>query len=228
MRILDIINEQIQTAVKDHNTALKLKTPSIERTERERVLGRGISNIALDNKRDPHTVIRHNSNVDNPSIDSSHGYYGWLVNTKAYNENPYYPRVYEKSTITDKSGKKLIKYEIEKLSPIETLDLTMIRALTHKLFDDITINKILRRRVSSTINPWHDIDDDERALLILFDGLEEVYYGAKSRDVYLNAAMQQAKELSDLNYASGSDLHRGNVMVRFTPHGPQLVLVDPI
>lgn len=228
MRILDIINEQIDTVVKDRSTALKLKTPSIERKERERVLGRGVANLALNNKRDPHTVIRHNSNVDNPGIDSSNVYYTWLVNTKAYNENPYYPRIYQKTTLTDKDAKKLIKYEIEKLKPIDKLDTTMIRALTYKLFDDALINKILKRRASSTVNPWHEIADEERALLILLDGLEEVFFGATSNDENLNDAMRKVKELSKENFISGSDIHRGNIMVRLTPHGPQLVLTDPI
>lgn len=226
MKIEDILTEQIDTEIKDVNTSLKLKVPHIDRTPLKRELGRGISNIVLKNKRDPHTVIRHNSNLDNPDIDSSSGYYNWLVTTKAFNENPYFPRIYQKTTVSDKSGKRLIKYEIEKLASIESLDITTIRGITERLFDQKFVVRILKSLAG--MSSWADTEDDERALLILLNCLEDVFFGNPSNDESLNAAMAKVKELSKQNYVSGSDLHRGNVMVRLTPHGPQLVLTDPI
>lgn len=227
MKILDVLNEQIDTKVTDHTTGLNLKVPHLDRRERERVLGRGIANVVLKNKRDPHTVLRHNSNLENTSQDSSNVYYQWLVDTRAYNDNPYFPRIYDKTIISDKTGKKLIKHEIEKLKSIESLPIETIRGLTRNLFDDKAINQILRHTAGR--QSWQEMDDYERALIILLNGIEEVFHGSlSSQDDNLNAALKTANELSHKNFFSGSDLHRGNVMVRLTPHGPQLVLTDPI
>lgn len=226
MQIKELLAEQIDTKIRDVNTSLKLTSPHIDRTSLKRELGRGMSNVVLANKRDPHTVIRHNSNVMHPSIDSSNGYYNWLAKSKAFNENPFFPRIYEKVTISDKSGRKLIKYEIEKLSSIEILDIAAVRGMTNNLFDQTTITRILR--FAAARKWWSDIDDEERALIILLNCLEDVFFGNPSSNENLNDAMKTIRELSEQNPVTGSDLHRGNVMVRLTPHGPQLVLTDPI
>lgn len=226
MQIKELLVEQIDTKIRDVNTSLKLTSPHIDRTPPKREIGRGISNVVLANKRDPHTIIRHNSNVVHPSIDSSNVYYNWLAKSKVFNENPFFPRIYEKVTVSDRSGRKLIKYEIEKLSPIEILDIAAMRGLTNRLFDQTTITRILRFTASRS--SWADMDDEERALIILLNCLEDVFFGNPSSDENLNDAMKTIKELSEQNPVTGSDLHRGNVMVRLTPHGPQLVLTDPI
>jgi hypothetical protein len=223
MKISDILSEQIETKVTDHKTGLNLKVPHLNRHERDRVLGRGIANIVLNNKRDPHTVLRHNSNVINPHVDSSSPYYKWLVSTKAYDSNPYFPRIYARSTVKDKSGKTLITHEIEKLHSLDALEPEVLEGIYTALFDENAIER------ASSFAKKYSMNDKHFKKLILLNCLDWTFDGrVQTSDEQLQQALKKARELSFENEIGGPDMHEENVMVRLTPHGPQLVLTDPI
>lgn len=157
-----------------------------------------------------------------PSNLQNDAYYQYIMASKEYApSNPYFPRVYGITYKKDPNGLIKPRYAIEKFIPLSALTPEELSVLVDRIF--------------ITPNMLSDINNKNLASSIGFF-IKRIRFNAMHGDVRArnikDKKLLQAFQLIDGLIASNGnfayDLHENNFMVRRTPVGPQLVLMDPI
>lgn len=138
--------------------------------------------------------------------------------------NIHFPRVYSVQKIGDKDGKHIDKYIMERLIDLDSVsydELVIVFKQNFKIYNQNYVSAaevadIISRCVNST---------PSREEEILSDSLSEALK-------LTNDCIKKCKEVCSgkqyKNYRVCEDLHSGNIMLRRTQHGYQIVINDPI
>ena len=213
--------------------ALTKKEFTDKRRRRTRTnINSGLFSATYDKKNDPWSVVKtnrelsdENNNDDvnmsnNMKLDFSktqnikkqdgyHYYVDLLIKTKVYEENPFFLRVRNIHTVTDKNNLKIYNFDVEKLSNIYQFNKDIIKNYFESLF---TVD-------SSYDNVFND-----------FNNIEELLYyylmvdRSQIKDEYLKNALNFLR-LNSKKY--GLDLHGDNILYRRGKYGMQMVFSDP-
>lgn len=203
-----LLEELISTKYKERVSSKPLsdsKTPYYS-------LGHGRFGYAVKHKSDDAIVKKV---VRRPRDDLRYdGYYTWITGShKLANQNPYIPRVYNITVFKDTDGQKKYKIDMEKLIPLTDLTDEDYEIIAKKISPDL---------LQAIRDPFNK---DKRASVIA-NFLAYRAYNIKDDD--LKDALALIDRLTKRSFGHFSDIHYGNVMVRRTKFGPQLVFVDPI
>jgi hypothetical protein len=178
------------------------------------------------NPRDPHEFVK---TTHMPSVlynDAYFHYVSTISNLQRKNyRNPYFPVVYQVKISMDSHGNERPRYRIETLQNVETYPIESIVGMIDRMFIDPSI-VIEKREVSE--NNKRDI---WRAISFQLDDCignvrSEAMQNIKDRN--LKSALVIIHNVMKKSDFFEPDIHGGNIMIRGTPYGPQLVLMDPI
>lgn len=188
------------------------------RDENVEVLGKGYEAIAFRYKDKPNIIKMIGSDDDIKEIPYAQYV---LLSKKYFRENPYFPRVFQVSKtevsqdITDPNEhewttpKNVYMFKMEELEPLDTISADQLTAMYNRTFGSEPI------AISA-----HVIADSVERLL---RGRPPI----KGTDPLLIKAVDLIKKVQARTKAN-IDLHIGNMMVRRTSVGPQLVITDPL
>ena len=134
--------------------------------------------------------------------------------------NPYFPRVYNVDIEKDKTGKVRPEFKMETLISSSELDAAALYGMGDRMFENFEY-----------MLPVKDPDEKQLRHAIAHGIIQILKYGSFERvkDPKLMQALSMIRNIvldGDTKY--GIDMHPDNYMIRPTPHGPQLVLTDPI
>lgn len=219
MKILNLLEAPYQTTFVDRDE------PDEHPEDAER-LGGGRTADVYANKNDPHTVNRRSKIRNKEGNDVDYDVFAdWLINSPEVRDNPHFPRIYkaEKNISNSKyyhQPHHAKDYEVERLSPLDKLDSTALRAVlrTHFRVNSITEEEFEQMDVFPDMV---GIFAEEFVSNPGYDDVEMVPVGK------FKAALLLIKEF--LNETGlGFDAYYENIMVRRGPMGMQLVLTDPV
>lgn len=209
--MLELIGEDIaQTQVADHKYGGKFNFQA-DRKRKPDELGRGMFSTVMRDRNDPHMVQKKTTTPmgrqHDTKADGFDAYVRMLVENGLM-DNIHFPKVYKAKKTTDNTGTHRNSYTIEKLEEISALSQEEFDALVeHHLLRPVYDARGLADRVSGACNSKYDRDT-----YIRMDSLKE--------------ACETIEELDDVMHFR-LDIHEGNLMVRRTPYGVQLVISDP-
>lgn len=167
---------------------------------------------------------------DKPTLDGYYAYINRLMSLKDQNDNPYLPQVYNANVVKPKRGAPYFELDMEKLSKWQDLDEDELLMIFSKALD-VQLNSVeeFRQLVGRKSIPFKDIIIEE-LLRYMTKTLSDPNYkdikGNSIKDPQLIEAINIIRYLEKTGY--GEDLHAGNIMVRRTKYGPQLVFTDPL
>lgn len=224
-----LLEELINTKTKEYS----LKNPIGKIKEPKDILGKGTASVISNDKNDPHMVNKksHDVNFNERGLpgftmgryDGFRDYAKFIVDNNLAEKNPWFPRIYEMKNFShNDSGQNVQKYKMEKLIELDDLSDDEISFLIEKMFNfetredhpsdnlnflTVLISEIINHGVSYSekVNNIKIIDETFLSAIKYLEEFE-VQYDANFEDIFTN----------------------GNIMFRRTPHGPQLVIVDPV
>lgn len=181
---------------------------------------------------DPHTIKKSTRTSASSDIDGYWRYVDYIIKYKLW-ENPHFPRIYNIKSIKDSEDKIMRRGEMEKLIPLNDLRLDEIKQLYQKTFntrlpnlekdmqgksrEEVKIKYIrkLASSVSFALTRPNTVEDEsfKKAVRIL-KMIKRKERNTKSKD-----KIRPAGFIHDLN--------DGNIMIRRTPYGSQIVFTDP-
>jgi hypothetical protein len=167
---------------------------------------------------------------DKPTLDGYYAYINRLMSLKDQNDNPYLPQVYNANIVKPKRGAPYFELDMEKLTPWKDLEEDELLTIFSRALD-VQLNSVeeFRQLVGRKGVPYKDIIIEE-LLRYMTKTLKDPNYkdikGNSIKDPQLIEAINIIRYLEKTGY--GEDLHGGNIMVRRTKYGPQLVLTDPL
>jgi hypothetical protein len=212
MKLKDL-HEAFDTVVSDKTTSRSFQPGVPQKTDDE--LGRGSFSIARNSK-DPATIKKRQFN--DPGLktekDVFQDYAQVIYHNKLW-DKIHFPRIYSAKKLTDKDGKTLHRWEMEKLLPLDKFAAKDHDAL-YNLFaryvpEDyaMSVNSFLDVMKQSVLSGNTDKVDDEN----LARALKWLH--------------QMAKHFSKKYEVFRIDMRASNIMIRLTNTGPQLVFTDP-
>lgn len=210
--MLELIGEDIaQTRVTDHKYGGEFNhEKNLKRTSNE--LGRGRFSKVMGMKKDPHMVQKKTiMKVGNPHPTQEDGFTAYidLLLANDLMDNIHFPKVYEDSKVTDKTGTERHKYTMERLVELSALSDEEIESIgtTH----------------------FHRMVYSPESIAEKIDEACQNNYGRKTF-IKLESLRDACEIVQEIAEASRFrlDLHEGNVMARRTPYGLQLVISDPL
>jgi hypothetical protein len=228
------INEIVDTEFKD----VERKTPydSYALLKQERRAARrgspskptGWYSGGYQNPRDPHEYVK---TTHKPSYLHDDAYYLYVtaishLQKKNY-RNPYFPVVYQVRVTSDPRGMDRPRYRIETLQNPANYPVEAIEGMVERMFVDPSI--VLKSVRGS--NPQRQVGDVWRSISALLDdclGESNAEALAKIKDPLLQQALAVIHKILQKRATFEPDIHANNIMIRGTPVGPQLVLMDPI
>ena len=165
-----------------------------------------------------------------PTLDGYYAYINKLMSLKDQNDNPYLPQIYNANIVKPKRGAPYFELDMEKLSPWKDLEEDELLTIFSRALD-VQLNSVeeFRQLVGRKGVPYKDIIIEELLRYITKTISDQNYKDIKGnsiKDSQLIEAINIIRYLQKTGY--GEDLHAGNVMVRRTKYGPQLVLTDPL
>lgn len=169
----------------------------------------------------------------------SDGHVQFILAAKKNQDNPFFPRIYNIRTHkTNEDDLNIMDVEMERL---HELDNEMLRDAASMLFKNVgsrADDKYIERQYRgydtepSGIKSRTDLPDNHERLRAdshyfseLLGMSEEELRKRVKNDKFLEA-LKIVKQLVTDN--ESQDFHLGNFMARLTPHGPQLVITDPL
>lgn len=190
----------------------------------KKALGSGLYASVHQTQNDPNTVTKVGRAVTvNPSDDGYIGFVKQIIGKK----NPYFPQISELREVKDRSGTYTgFVTRMEKLTSLKDLRREELAALIHKMTGQepnladphvgIGTLKITREMA-------------KHPEILIGDLVAAAYRNPDSGTIADPALLQAIDILRQLAKAGmyEEDIHSGNLMIRRTPYGPQLVITDP-
>jgi len=131
--------------------------------------------------------------------------------------DPFLPRVYEIKMTTDPKGARIPRYKIEKLHTYTDFSEESLLGMAIGLFPNFVPPILTGETEKESI--WKAMI---RQIDKMIDGKS-----VQTDNEHLIQAVEIIKSILS-NTTALNDMHSGNAMIRGTPHGPQLVLTDPV
>lgn len=181
---------------------------------------------------DPHMVDKHHKSSSKKTQKSyrmldAFPYYAKIIYENQLWDEIHFPRIYHVTRATTEDGGFRYSWNMEKLYDFKDLDVEEMDALSQKYFGGVGANdseanypKMFSRFIkNSFIYGRNDGISDEQlyACVDLLHSMKEPIYKMAREDI---------KDY-DVELDLFEDLHTGNIMVRRTNTGPQIVLTDP-
>lgn len=164
---------------------------------------------------DPKDPFMFRKKMRQPSKLDMDAYYQYLKFIQPFaDENPFFPKVYSIDVKTDPNGIQKPSYKLEKLT-----SLTDAEKQTSYQLEEILSEKYLN----------FDVDEYSATLFrTIRYSLRDQSYLKYIKDEKLKEAIEVIRYFLEKHPYFNEDLHRGNMMIRFTSTGPQLVFTDPV
>lgn len=218
MKTADILQEDIPWVEKNRRP--------LQLSKRHKVLGQGKMGLAQQHARNPNVVIK-TSNIyeENPTKDE---YVQFIDLALSHQDNPFFPRIHKAKIVYDPKydGYQLVVM-MEKLIPLQNEKIKdVVPQLMRQL--GITTRKPLDRSTKRIDTGFQNF---KQTITVsnLWYWFSKPANRAKLRRETKNPELKQAMELLEPYIKKfGQDLHTGNMMVRLTGTGPQLVIIDPL
>jgi hypothetical protein len=164
------------------------------------------------------TYKKKKENIEN---DPYYIYIKTIADNNLAQKNPYFPRVYsvESGKIDDKTSRP--KFNIERLTPINHLSDEVLYALG---------KRVLANKEHYDHNFQFNLKSDDPAKTFSSAMNRALHQGEYSeiKDPELIEALKIIVQIRKQYPQCKPDIHSGNIMVRPTPHGPQIVITDPL
>lgn len=208
--MLDLLGEDLtRTQVTDRNYGGVMKFD--RNALKKRALASGIFSTVMADEEDPHMVKKVSSQPMGPDHHVKADGFNQYVRMLAQDDlmdNIHFPKVYKANTTTDKTGTHRNSFTIERLVDLQNISPEEFEGLAERCFLRPVVDAAaMADRISASCESAY-----ERKMYIRMDSLIEAC-----------EIMQRLDQASDFRL----DLHEGNLMVRRTPHGLQLVISDP-
>ena len=186
----------------------------LQKSAKHKILGRGVQGMAQQHARDPNKVIKTSEIYhENPEKDE---YVQFIKLILDHQDNPFFPRIHKaKLVYNNRTDTYELVAVMEKLVSLRN---EKIRDVAEHLFNQMDI------KVEDAVVHERDKED----FRWLFDWFKDPENRKKIVQHSKNPQFKQAMKLLEPYIQKyGQDLHGGNIMVRLTGHGPQLVIIDP-
>jgi len=222
MRIQTIL-EIIEPRVKNFQSNREFKTRPFnwhKDKKDPRHLGSGyFSKVRSTN--DPHVVKKSSveTTTGNPELDDAYWDYVDLIIKNKLWENPYFPRVYKKTSMRGKEDTGHHSVEMERLESIEKATKDDLLPITRKAF-----NKKGREKITS------DVKEKKISPITAISRVLDNAVNSGNLSLIKDDELAKALKILNLyakNSSVGVDIHEENIMARRTPVGIQLVISDP-
>lgn len=219
MKILEITEPQIEPASDPHGLAVA------KMGQKNRELGRGVYAAVFLNPGDMQTVKKIASVAQNKW--ERDGYYAYIMEIGKQNKehpNPYLPQIIGVKRFSNDEG-DYMEVEIEKLYPV-TREYTDVVGALEKLYqtrfeeEDFDLLGISPYSLLTITTRDYFFDSSIRIKTLPTTG--EVLELSPDFKEAVEVVRKAKKQFMSL------DIHLGNLMIRRTPYGPQLVITDPL
>ncbi len=209
--MFEILDEKLaHTEVSDRRYGGQFNNARVAHQTRDE-LGRGAFSKVRPDQNDPHMVQKQSVvPLGKAHQDKEDGFAGFvrMMLENDLMDNIHFPKIYKAQKTTDTTGTHRNSYTMEKLEPLTSLSREEAAALEER-----------------HMNPGYDED------FALYERIYDACRSSRAREMYikmdsLKEACETLDELDDISDFR-LDINRGNLMVRRTPHGLQLVISDP-
>lgn len=171
--------------------------------------------------KDPHMV-----NKISHRHDPAYSYFvEYLIKNKIAQDNPHFPRIYDVSKYTDKNGQSKYKWQMERLK------ITLYKYIS---IDNSAIAKERMRYIGEIYLTDTGVKDLEYSMAkqsnIAYTVNDFCNYIIDPQYLQDNAykdAIKIVEKMKQAKHGVFMDLHGNNLMLRFGPYAPQLVIIDP-
>lgn len=173
-------------------------------------------------RNDPFTVNKtpHVPQEDIQATDSYSIYIKKITDDKMAQKNPYFPRVYDIKITSDKYQQQKYSIKMEKLQNIINSSEEELIYFLEKMFK----TELFPQRYQ----PLDELSHEGKIRAMNFALKRSIDDDNLINDELLKEALDYLKLLyNNPTYGLAWDIHAGNYMVRRTPSGGQIVLVDP-
>jgi len=181
--------------------------------------------------REPHEFHKVSNMPSNLKVDA---YYHYVQAILPYmDSNPYFPKIYSISIKRDKSGRTKPKYKMETLHHATKFSVEVLMSVGNNIFDgfDDSCTTSFNENVRSD-HAWLFMRHLIKWVIIhgTMDGCTYAGYEVNLTltDKYLLQAAKIIRDVLQSNLHFELDLNPDNIMVRMSPHGPHLVITDPL
>lgn len=207
------LNEIIEPEIITKNYKGQFRYPQKPNTNAE--MGFGYFSVTRTDKSDPHMVIKRHKKA----YDFKEGFDIFaqnVVDNKLY-KNIHFPKIYKSTDIKDKENQSIKKWQIERLYPFKSLSEKELIHLVESYFYPSSFENFLSH--GEKMIRFKIVD-------ILKVAIYKGNYDPIKSDELKNA-LAIIKKMYENQTGIMLDLHQGNVMIRRTPYGNQLVITDP-
>lgn len=220
MKIQTILTEKlIDTTKQEKNYSGTFKDAPPRGTPKKQIDAGSMASVKND-PNDPHMVIKHNRVPNMARNDLYPKFITYLIDHDI--ENPHFPRVYDIKKITDKEGKFIYTYRLEKLLPLSDA--------SNDECDMFIENNFYQN--SEYYEFYHfDVDKNHRyawVAKIFAAFIKNDDFSDHLRSESLIEAMKIIKDIMHTLGSRESDIYYKNLMWRRGPHGLTLVFIDPV
>lgn len=185
--------------------------------------GNGYSSIVKKLANDPFQV-RKTSNVPRENLEETDGYYAYIkaiADGKLAQSNPYFPRVSQVKTYTDKNGLQQFKADLETLIEPTELSVEELMFAGKKMYNDF------EQQVERYGNKFED--SKEKIIYTLVQLIEDsLYKRSYIKDPLLIQVVDLIDSLLRKYKRLELDMNMGNIMFRRGSNGVQSVITDPL
>ncbi len=190
----------------------------------------------------PHEVFKVGTTHNDAPLEDD-GYFNYakmIANSEKAQQNPYFPRIYSVKSFMHTYDKPSYHVRMERLQPLSELPLEVLESMMKRMFhpqalqaDGLTSEqRRIRHNLEKGTNPdeLEEINREnlyDHMSLLLARVVTEPAQMALIKDPMLKQAMMFIRTLHQKGVGD-IDIHEENLMFRPTPHGPQLVITDPL
>lgn len=227
MKLYEIINTEYNT--KDIDGEFDLDQMSINKKDAMKTVPpygeRGGNGYYASVDVDANTPMDAKKTYHEPTArvegDAYYMYIKTITNSGLAQSNPYFPRVYKVEVERDSAGRKKPSFEMETLMNAREFDSEALYNMGKKMF-----NKF------DDMLPYGRDSHSAHINYAIVNAMKYVIMNDSYSDVKDKKLIQALRVISDIVDESIDsfhlDLHAGNIMLRGTKNGPQVVLTDPI
>jgi hypothetical protein len=223
---------------KTHDAPMKLLIRELGKVDgiKTKVLGSGVFSVAIGDQDSPGTVrkVTYGDSGRGYTVDTlmKDAYFNYLMEIAkgSMKWNPYLPKVYSIKFHESSDGLIAFELELERLHDFDELNSKEVMAIGSRMYGEKEFEEAAKKSVKFKET---DRAKKEAVRSLLLGAIHENVHGRKLRGLKpKDSRLRQATRLiGRVNRSHGSfflDMHSGNVMIRRTPVGAQLVITDPL
>lgn len=230
MLLEDLVSPEIRRS--NYNGTFKklyMLPKGVNDNTRAKRLGSGTQASVKDDPNDPHMVKKHNHVTYDRHIehgrtnDGFNRFVEWLIR-RDYVDNVHFPRVYNIKTITDKGGRHIHSYTMEKLIPIQGASPEEMEAFVEKSLHPGAIKPAPKSNYMNARSYVYETMD------LVCNVLTDAFMHGEFSGIKSESLLEACEIMGKFVRAEGvdkSDLGPDNMMWRRTSTGLVLVLSDP-